>query len=231
MIRIRGLQYAYADGRRALDDLEIEVAAGETIGIIGPNGAGKTTLLLCLMGVLECPTNRIDIMGFDPATASGRQQLAGKIGLVFQQVEDQLFAATVEDDVAFAPLNLGLSKAEARERTAWALTSVGLSGFQPRVTLNLSEGEKRRVAIAGVLAMKPEILLLDEPTAGLDPKRRRELIQLLNEIPGTKLIATHDEGLIRKTCQRVWFMNDGKLIQTGPTALLDDTTLLRANGL
>ncbi|MFL5338604.1 MAG: energy-coupling factor ABC transporter ATP-binding protein, partial [Gemmataceae bacterium] len=190
-IRVAGLSFAYPDGRAALADLRFEITANEVVGLIGPNGAGKTTLFLCLAGVLPGRPGVVSLAGLDPAVPADRRRLPEHIGVVFQSSDDQLFNATVFDDVAFGPLNLGLPPDEVRSRVMEALARVGLTGSDERVPFHLSGGEQRRVALAGVLAMRPDILLLDEPTMFLDPRGRRELMRLLGEIAGTKMIATH----------------------------------------
>src|SRR5262249_33550565 len=156
------------------------------------NGAGKTTLFLCLGGVLRVPAGVVQVAGVDPADVAQRKKLPSKLGIVFQNSDDQLFNSTVLDDVAFGPLNLGLPANEVRQRVTEALDTVSLAGFEQRVPFHLSGGEQRRVALAGVLAMRPEVLLFDEPSQGLDPRGRRDFIQLVNRLPATKLIAAHD---------------------------------------
>src|SRR5438105_4367456 len=163
-IHVEGLNFSYPDGRVALTDLRFDVAANETIGLIGPNGAGKTTLFLCLAGVLPCRPGVMSICGLDPANSADRRALPARVGLVFQNSDDQLFNATVFDDVAFGPLNLELPPDEVPARVAEALAKVGLVGVEKRVPWHLSGGEKRRVAFAGVLAMRPAVLLLDQPS-------------------------------------------------------------------
>src|SRR5467141_1586606 len=177
-IHVRNLTYAYPGGPVALDHVSFEADVGESIGLVGPNGAGKTTLFLCLSGVLRVQKGTVQLAGLDPTDAAQRRALPAKAGIVFQNSDDQLFNATVFDDVAFGPLNLGCSVHEVKQRVAEALAQVGLTGFEQRVPFHLSGGEKRRVALAGVLAMRPEILLLDEPSIHLDPRGRRELIRL-----------------------------------------------------
>src|SRR5262249_41697428 len=177
-----------------------EAAAGERLGLVGPNGAGKTTLFLCLSGVRPVRPGMACLAGLDPAVPAERRRLPAQVGIVFQDSDDQLFNATVFDDGAFGPLDLGLPAAEGRRRGAEALGRVGLAGFEQRVPFHLSGGEKRRVALAGVLAMRPDILLLDEPSLCLDPRGRRELIGLVNGLPGTRVIAAHDLELILETC-------------------------------
>src|SRR5438128_3081900 len=201
-IRVHDLTFAYPGGPVALDHVSFEAAPGESIGLVGPNGAGKTTLFLCLSGVLSIKKGVTQLAGLDPADPVQRRSLPSKAGIVFQNSDDQLFNATVFDDVAFGPLNLGLGPHEVKERVAEALARVGLTGFEQRVPFHLSGGEKRRVALAGVLAMRPQILLLDEPSQHLDPRGRRELIRLIDCLPVTKVIAAHDLELVRETFRR-----------------------------
>ncbi len=231
-IDVNGLDFRYPDGTRALCELNVRVAAGETIGLVGPNGAGKTTLFLCLAGVLSAQAGSIRIAGLDPRNPAERKLLPAQVGIAFQNSDDQLFSTTVGDDVAFGPLNLGVPAAEVRQRVAEALTRVGLAGFEARVPFHLSGGEKRRAAIAGILAMHPQILLLDEPSMFLDPRGRRELIGLLNELAITKVIATHDLEMILDTCRRVLVLDRGRLVADGPAEqILRDAALMEAHGL
>src|SRR5437764_2525523 len=158
------LTYAYPEGAKALDGVTFRIEAGESVGLVGPNGAGKTSLFLCLSGVLAAQGGTLRVAGIDPRAAGARRQLPTHVGIVFQNSDDQLFNSSVFDDVAFGPLNLGLPPEEVRRRVAEALAQVGMTGQEERVPLHLSGGEKRRVALAGVLAMRPDVLLLDEPT-------------------------------------------------------------------
>ena len=209
VIAVDGLSFAYPGGARALDGLRFHVRAGESVGLVGPNGAGKTTLFLCLAGVLPTAPGAVRVAGLDPAVPAERRRLPAHLGVVFQDSDEQLFSTSVFEDVAFGPLNLGLPPDEVRRRVAEALERVGLAGFEPRVPFHLSGGEKRRAALAGVLAMRPDILLLDEPSIFLDPRGRRELIELLNGLGGTKLIAAHDLEFVLRTCRRVLVMYGG----------------------
>jgi cobalt/nickel transport system ATP-binding protein len=232
VIRVAGLSYTYPRGPTALDGVTFEVAQGESIGLVGPNGAGKTTLFLCLSGVLRVGTGMARLGGLDPALPADRRRLPARVGIVFQNTDDQLFHTSVLDDVAFGPLNLGLEAEEVRRRVAAALDQVGLLGMEDRVPYHLSGGEKRRVAIAGVLAMRPEILLLDEPSMYLDPRGRRELIGLLDRLPGTRIIASHDLEMIRAACRRVLVLDRGRLVADGPVgSVLANAELMNAHGL
>jgi cobalt/nickel transport system ATP-binding protein len=231
MIDARDLRFAYPDGRLALDGLTFRADRGESVGLIGPNGAGKTTLFLCLCGVLRARPGCISVAGLDPADPVQRKELPAHVGVVFQNSDDQLFSSTVGDDVAFGPLNLGLPADDVRTRVTESLAQVGMTGQDDRVPFHLSGGEKRRAAIAGVLAMRPEILLLDEPSMFLDPRGRRELIRLINALPGTKLIASHDLALVRDTCTRVIVMDAGRVVCEGGSELLHDAELMEKHGL
>jgi cobalt/nickel transport system ATP-binding protein len=231
-IRVEELTFSYPGGLTALHNISLEIPAGESVGVIGPNGAGKTTLFLCLSGILSVRPGRIQVAGLDPAERDERRLLPAKVGVIFQNSDDQLFNATVWDDVAFGPLNMGLPAAEVRQRVAESLERVGLRGLDQRVPFHLSGGEKRRAAIAGVLAMRPEILLLDEPSIHLDPRGRRELIRLVNGLEVTKIIASHDLELILQTCRQAFVLDGGRLIAQGPVRkLLADAALMEAHGL
>jgi len=231
-LRVSGLSYTYPGGQKALDGINFEVGSGESVGLVGPNGAGKTTLFLCLSGVLTIPPGVANVAGLDPTEPGQRRGLPSKVGIIFQDSDDQLFSTTVSDDVAFGPLNLGLPAAEVRLRVAEALERVGLKGFDERVPFHLSGGEKRRVALAGILAMRPEILLLDEPSSHLDPRGRRELIHLINDLNVTKIIASHDLEFILETCRRAIILDAGRMVANGlARSLLADPTLMNAHGL
>jgi len=231
-LRVKGLSYTYPGGQKALEEISFDVGQGESVALVGPNGAGKTTLFLCLSGVLSIPPGAANVAGLDPAERSQRRALPGKVGIIFQDSDDQLFSTTVSDDVAFGPLNLGLPPAEVRQRVTDALEHVRLQGFEERVPFHLSGGEKRRVALAGVLAMRPEILLLDEPSSHLDPRGRRELIHLINGLTVTKIIASHDLEFILETCQRAIILDAGRVVADGPVrTLLANRELMSAHGL
>jgi cobalt/nickel transport system ATP-binding protein len=232
MIDVRDLTFAYPDGRKALAALSFAVAEGEALGLIGPNGAGKTTLFLCMCGILKVRTGCIAIGGLDPADLAQRRQLPSRVGIVFQNSDDQLFSSTIFDDVAFGPLNLQLPPDQVRQRVDEALAKVCMTGQEERVPFHLSGGEKRRAALAGVLAMRPSLLLLDEPSMFLDPRGRRDVIRLLKELPGTKIIASHDLPLVRETCSRVLLLDEGRLIADGtPDTIMNDSALMEQHGL
>ncbi|HWG47646.1 MAG TPA: ABC transporter ATP-binding protein [Gemmataceae bacterium] len=231
-IQVRDLSFVYPDGASVLDDISFDIPAGESVGLVGPNGAGKTSLFLCLSGVLKPKATLLRVGGLDLRDAEQRRRLPEQVGIVFQNSDDQLFNATVFDDVAFGPLNLELPPDEVRQRVAEALERVGLTGLEERVPFHLSGGEKRRVALAGVLAMRPSVLLLDEPSMYLDPRGRRELIHLLHILGGTRLIASHDLELILQTCGRVLLIDRGRIMADGPARnVLADTALMETHGL
>ncbi len=231
-IQVRDLSFVYPDGASALDGISFDIPLGESVGLVGPNGAGKTSLFLCLSGVLKPQSTLLRVGGLDLRDPTERRRLPEQVGIVFQNSDDQLFNATVFDDVAFGPLNLELPPDEVRRRVAEALDRVGLTGLEERVPFHLSGGEKRRVALAGVLAMRPRVLLLDEPSIHLDPRGRRELIRLLQVLGGTRLIASHDLELILQSCSRVLLIDHGRLMADGPArSVLADAALMEAHGL
>lgn len=232
LIQVNELSHHYSDGREALSSISFQLQADERVALIGPNGAGKTTLFLRLSGVLAGKSGQVRIAGLDPTITEQRRQLPAHVGVVFQNPDDQLFSATVIDDVAFGPLNLNLSPEEAIARAEQSLARVGLLDARDRVPHKLSGGEKRRIALAGVLAMRPELLLLDEPSMYLDPRGRRELIELLRTLPGAMMIATHDLELVLDICPRVLLLSHGQLIADRPAReMLSDEPLMLSHGL
>jgi cobalt/nickel transport system ATP-binding protein len=226
VLEARGLSFAYPDGTPALQDVSCRFVHGESVGIVGANGAGKSTLLLHLNGLLVPQAGEVRV-GELPVTPSTRAQVHRTVGFVFQDADDQLFMPTVEEDVAFGPLNMGLAAEEVRARVHAALKAVDALPLAARAPYRLSGGEKRAVAIAGVLAMAPSILVLDEPSAGLDPAARRRLIGLLRSFSHTKVIATHDLDLVLDVCSRVLVLHRGRVEADGPPArIFGDAALL-----
>ena len=230
-ISASGLEHRYPDGVRAVEDVSLSMGPGESVGLIGPSGAGKTTLLLMLAGLLE--PQRGDLLVFGKKFGGpDERDLRRRVGFVFQETEDQLFSATVFDDVAFGPLNFGMSAGEVKSSVARALRQVGLEGYESRVPHHLSSGEKRRVAIATVISYGPDLLILDEPSSDLDPRSRRELAQVLREMRQGLLIASHDFEFILRACDRVLLMDRGRIGADGESlAILGDEELLRRHGL
>jgi cobalt/nickel transport system ATP-binding protein len=220
------LRYDYPDGTPALRGATFRAGHGESLALVGANGAGKSTLLLVLAG-LVAPSAGVATVGDLPVTPATMEHVRRTVGFVFQDADDQLFMPTVLEDVAFGPLNLGLAPEEAKARALQALQSVGAEFLASRAPYRLSGGEKRLAAIAGVLAMGPDILLLDEPSAGLDPRARRRLIELLRAFDHTRLIATHDLDLVLDCCARVLVMHEGTIVADGePRAIFADAALL-----
>lgn len=233
-LELRDVRYRYPDGREALRGVSFAVATGECVGLIGPNGAGKSTLLLHVNGILpdrldDAPSVFVD---GEPLTPASLPRIRRRVGLLFQDPDDQLFCPTVFDDVSFGPRQLGLTGAALATRVADALRQVGLEGSERRAPHHLSQGEKRRVCLAGVLACDPSVLVLDEPTSDLDPRGRRELMTLLRGLPVTKLIATHDLEFVVKLCDRVLVADRGEIVADGtPSAILNDEPLMLRHGL
>lgn len=230
MLSVRELSVSYSESGRAVDGVSFELRGGENAALIGCNGAGKTTLLLALAGVLEPSGGSVGVDGTQFGKKT-RRDTRRRIGLVFQNPDDQLFMPSISDDVAFGPRNMGLTESEARRRAEDALRELGIAHLASRSPLRLSGGEKRLAAIATVLSMDPDYILLDEPTAFLDPRARRSLAEILSRLPQGKLIATHDIPFAQSLCGRVLLMKDGKLIADGGAEILRDETLLEEAGL
>ncbi len=229
-IEVRGLSFAYPDGSQALRGVDLHISPGEKVALVGPNGAGKSTLILHLNGILRGQGD-VRVCGL-PVEDENLGRIRASVGLVFQDPDDQLFSPSVGEDVAFGPMYMGLDETEVSRRVQQALTSVGMPGSEGRVPHHLSGGEKKRVAIATVLAMDPEILVLDEPTAGLDPRGRRGLIRLLGELPQTMLVSTHDLRMVQELFPRTVVLDQGQVVADGPTnSLMADAALLAAHGL
>lgn len=233
-LTLEKLAYRYPDGTVALREISLAIQPGECVALLGPNGSGKSTLLLHLNGILpEKPgaEGTVRING-ELITTDNLETIRRQVGLLFQDPDDQLFCATVEEDVAFGPSQLGLDKDAVAERVRRALAQVRLTGYERRTPYHLSQGEKRRACLAGVLACEPSILVLDEPTSGLDPRGRREFMSLLNEVPATKLIATHDLEMVVDMCPRSIVLDGGRVVADGPTLeLLNNEELMLAHGL
>ncbi len=230
IVEVEGLEFCYPDGTRALGGLSFRVVHGESVAIVGGNGAGKSTLLLHLNGYLSPGAGRVRIGDF-PLTRETLRDVRRSVGMVFQDPDDQLFMPTVYEDVAFGPLNLGLPPAEVASRVEEALARVGALGLRDRPPHRLSGGEKRAVAIAAVLALGPDILVMDEPSSNLDPAARRRLIELLRSFQHTKIIATHDLDMVLEVCSRTIVIHGGTVAADGPTAEVfrDDALLARTN--
>jgi cobalt/nickel transport system ATP-binding protein len=229
-LKVKSLNFAYPDGHVALRDVSFDLCAGDKAALVGPNGAGKSTLMLHLNGIL---TGRGEIeIGGRRLTREDLPVIRSMVGLVFQNPDDQLFSPTVFEDVAFGPLHMGLPEADVRARVESALEAVRMSAFRDRLSHHLSMGEKKRIAIATVLSMNPQVLVLDEPSAGLDPRARRALIKLLRELPITMLVSTHDMAMVKELFPRTIVMDEGRIVADGLTKdILENEELLTAHGL
>lgn len=231
-IEIDALSFTYPDGRRALDNVSLHVAPNEKVALVGPNGAGKSTLMLHLNGILRAQSGQMEVAGL-PMDDKNLGPIRARLGLVFQNPDDQLFSPKVFQDVAFGPLHMGLPEDEVRARVDRALAAVGMGDYADRASFHLSVGEKKRIAIATVLSMDPAILVLDEPSAGLDPRARRDLIHLLQHLDQqTMLVSTHDMRLVAELCGRTVVLDGGRVVADGPTAeILYDADLMESHGL
>jgi energy-coupling factor transporter ATP-binding protein EcfA2 len=234
VIEVFELRYTYADGKEALKGISFAIAEGECVGLIGPNGSGKSTLLLHLNGVLPQAFGREGqvVVAGNPLAAKTLLKVRKMVGLLFQDPDDQLFCPTVFEDVAFGPQQFGFPETEIKDIVAASLEKVGLQGFGERSPQHLSEGEKQRVCLAGVLACQPSVLALDEPTNNLDPRSKRKLKEVLKSIPATKIIASHDLEMILELCSRTIVLDSGLIVASGPTEeLLANESLMIAHGL
>ncbi len=230
IIQVDNLKFTYPDGQEALKGVSFTIYEGESIALLGPNGAGKSTLLLHLNGILK-GEGEIKVAGISLKNGD-LYEVRRKIGFVFQDPDDQLFMPTVYEDIAFGPLSFGVSPEEVEKRVKKALNEVGLPGFEKRAPHHLSLGEKKRVSLATVLSLEPEILVLDEPTSNLDPKSRRELIQLLKSFAHTKIIATHDILFAYEVTEKTLLLYQGKLVAYGPSKeILSNDKMLEQYGL
>ena len=242
VLNVNKLSYRYPNGQAALSEISFHLQPGERVGLVGPNGAGKTTLLMHLNGLLPgydraAPGQSADalspvqVAGL-PAIQQNLPAIRQHVGFLFQDPDDQLFCSTVRDDVAFGPLNLGLSQEEVLRRVKEQLAAMGPSDVETRSTLQLSFGERKRVCLAGILACEPDVLALDEPTSNLDPRARRGFMQLLKNCPAAQIIASHDLELILDLCSRVMVLDRGRLQADGePSTILANARLMELHGL
>ncbi len=233
-LRVTGLHFAYPDGHVALGGVDLTVAPGERVALLGPNGAGKTTLVLHLNGILHGGAGAVEVAGtpVDPRDRAAVAEIRRRVGIVFQDPDDQLFMPTVAEDVAFGPANLGVRGDALRERVDEALAAVDMAAHRDQVPHHLSFGQRRRVAVATVLAMRPEVLVLDEPSSNLDPASRRELAAIIESLPVTVLMVTHDLPYALQLCPRSVILDTGRIVADGATRdLLADRELLAAHRL
>ena len=230
VVKVENLHFSYPDGHVALRGVSMNLCPGDKVALVGPNGAGKSTLLLHLNGILA-GQGAIEVGGMQ-LKRDNLPVLRAMVGVVFQNPDDQLFSPTVFEDVAFGPLHMGLPEDEVIARVDAALEAVRMSSYRDRLSHHLSVGEKKRIAIATVLSMEPKILILDEPSAGLDPRARRTLINLLRDLPITMLVSTHDMKLVQELFPRTIVMDDGRIVADGRTGdILENETLLNKHGL
>ncbi|MGQ9610923.1 MAG: energy-coupling factor ABC transporter ATP-binding protein [bacterium] len=230
IIDVKNLNYSYPDGTQALKDISLEVFEGETLGVIGPNGAGKSTFLLHLNGILK-GKGHIRILDMD-LNDKNLKKIRSKVGIVFQDPDNQLFMPTVFEDVAYGPLNMDMKKDEVEEAVVNALKKVDMLYAMKRISHHLSFGEKKRISIATVLSMNPDILVLDEPSSNLDPRHRRDLINFIRSLEITKIIATHDLDMVLDLCSRVVLFNRGTVVADGDVMkILNNKELLELHDL
>lgn len=236
IIETENISYIYPDGTKALEDVDFKAKKGKIVALLGPNGAGKSTLFLHFNGILKPTSGRVKLDG-EPIGYQKKDllKIRQKVGIVFQNPDDQLFAPTVMEDVSFGPLNIDLSEDEVKKRVKEALKRVGMEGFEKKPPHHLSGGQKKRVAIAGILAMKPQIMVLDEPTSGLDPKGASQIMQLLYQLNKegiTIVISTHDVDLVPLYAYNVYIISKGKIIKEGnPQDVFTDVKTIREANL
>ena len=229
-IEVSNLSFTYPDGHIALKQVSLKIEPCEKVALVGPNGAGKSTLILHLNGILQ-GQGSVRVCGLE-VSGKNLTRVRAMVGLVFQNPDDQLFSPTVFEDVAFGPIYQGLPTEEVHQRVRSALEAVRMDSYTQRVSHHLSAGEKKRIAIASVLSMNPEVLVLDEPTAGLDPRARRSLINLLRELPLTMLVSTHDMMMVQELFPRMIIMDEGRVVADGLTLeLMQDEAQLNLHGL
>lgn len=231
LLSLKKVNYSYETGFKVLEDIDLHVHPKESIGLIGANGAGKSTLMKLIVGLCSDYDGEIEVEGV-PVTKKNIAEVREKIGYVFQDSDNQLFMSTVFEDVAFGPRNYGYSKDEVNARVERALASVGISELRNKPIYKLSGGEKKLASIATILSMEPKLILMDEPSVALDPKNRRNLINILNELSQVKLIASHDLDFIWDTCERTVLINNGRIIADGNTKeILSNEALMLENSL
>ena len=236
VVETNDITYEYPDGTKALEKVNFKVDQGKIVALLGPNGAGKSTLFLHFNGILRPSSGSVDIDGeIVNYEKKDLMRIRQKVGIVFQNPDDQLFAPTVLEDVAFGPMNMGLAKEEVEKRVEEALSRVGMEGFEKKPPHHLSGGQKKRVAIAGILAMKPKIMVLDEPTSGLDPKGASQILRLLyklNQEGMTIVISTHDVDLVPLYASKVYIISEGKIIKEGTASeVFEDVQTIRGANL
>ena len=230
VLQVRDLRFSYPDGYTALHGVSLNLCEGDKVALVGPNGAGKSTLMLHLNGILA-GDGEVAVRGMR-ITRDNLPVIRSMVGLVFQNPDDQLFSPTVFEDVAFGPLHMGLPEDEVRNRVGEALEAVRMSACAERLSHHLSVGEKKRISIATVLSMRPSLLVLDEPSSGLDPRARRTLINLLRDLSITMLVSTHDMAMVRDLFPRTIVMDEGRIVADGLTMeILDNAQLLESHGL
>ncbi len=213
LICLKKITFQYAHGQRILEDLDFTFFKGDRIGIVAPNGSGKTTFFHIIMGLLKPTSGIIEIFGRHLQKEDDFTDIRKRIGLLFQDADDQLFSPTVLEDVAFGPLNLGKSKSEAIAISKDTLAFLGMNGFEDRITFKLSGGEKRLISLATILSMKPDILLLDEPSTGLDESTKEKLIEVLNRLSLSYIIISHEKGFLSSVTESIYTMENGKILK------------------
>jgi cobalt/nickel transport system ATP-binding protein len=211
LISLSNVSFAYEPAPPVLDGIDLELGPGDRVGLVGPNGSGKTTILALIVGLLRPTAGQIEVLGKPRSTEADFREIRGRVGLLFQDSDDQLFCPTVGEDVAFGPLNLGVPRQDVRTIVAQTLQSLGLAGYEHRITYKLSGGEKRLAALATVLSMRPEVLLLDEPTAGLDDEATCRVIDILAGLPQAMLVISHQREFLDRLTHRTYRLANGRL--------------------